>query len=247
MTTRGPRLLVVVHEADAGLGRLQPHLLDRFGADGLDTRRPDLGERLPADLRDHDALVVLGGAMAAWEDDAAPWLPQTRRLLAEGVERGVPTLGICLGFQLLALATGGRVERGAAGLEVGYVEVDLLPAAADDPLFGPVLAGTGPRFGVAHWHQDTVTALPPGAVPLVTGPQYPAQGFRLGPAAWGVQYHPEVTRADFDEWLRGGHGSVVDAGRDPKQVRADLLAREESLARVARTHADAFSTAVTSR
>jgi GMP synthase (glutamine-hydrolysing) len=108
-----PLIAVVVHEDHAGLGRLSD-----FGC-RLDVRRPDRGDPLPADLTGHDGLVVLGGSMAAWEDDVAPWLPATRRLLAEGVERGLPTLGVCLGAQLLALATGGRVERGGAGLEVG--------------------------------------------------------------------------------------------------------------------------------
>ena len=244
MSPSTPRVLVVVHEEDSALGRLDPYLRERLGAGCIDDRHPNKGQALPDDLSEHDALVVLGGAMAAWEDDVAPWLPATRRLMAEAVDAGLPTLGVCLGFQLLAMATGGRAERGSNGLEIGYVEVSLLPAAADDALLGPVLAETGPTIGVAHWHQDTVTELPPGAVPLVTGPRYPAQGFRLGERAWGVQYHPEVTSSDFDSWLAGGHGVVVDAGLHPDDVRAGLQAGEESLARVARTHAYAFADVV---
>jgi GMP synthase (glutamine-hydrolysing) len=238
------RVLVVVHEDDSGLGRLDPYLRERLGPASIDDRHPGSGDELPTDLSGHDAVVVLGGVMAAWEDDVAPWLPGTRALLAEAVDRGVPALGICLGFQLLAMATGGRAERGTHGLEIGYVEVDLLPAAADDALLGAVHAEAGPRIGVAHWHQDTVTELPPGAVPLATGQRYARQAFRLGERAWGVQYHPEVTAADYESWLVGGHGTVVGAGLHPDDLRPALAAGEESLARVARTHAVAFADVV---
>src|SRR5437763_13742015 len=96
-----PHLLVVQHQDDGGLGRLAAPFA---AATELDLRRPDRGEPLPEDLDGVHGVVVLGGSMAAWEDEVAPWLPQTRRLLAFGVETGVPVLGICLGAQLLALA-----------------------------------------------------------------------------------------------------------------------------------------------
>jgi GMP synthase-like glutamine amidotransferase len=242
----GIRVLVVVHEDHAGLGRLEPALRARLG-DVVDERRPDLGDPLPADLSGFAGLVVLGGSMAAWEDEVATWLPWTRRLLADGVERGVPTLGICLGAQLLALATGGRVERGTAGLEVGLVPVDLLPEVAGDALLGPVAAAAGPRVGVPQWHQDAITALPAGAVPLATGERYPHQAFRLGPCGWGLQYHPEVTAVDFEDWLVGGHGVVRTAGLDADRIRADLASSEDAQQRVAQAHADGFADAVAAR
>lgn len=236
------RLLVVLHEDDAGPGRLTAHLPE------LDVRRPYAGEPLPADLTGVAGLLVLGGAMGAWDDDAAPWLPATRRLLAEGVERGLPTLGICLGAQLLAAATGGRVERGTAGLEVGLVPIRCLPQAADDALLGPVAAlatatGAG-QVGVPQWHQDAVTVLPAGAVLLASGDRYPHQAFRLGPCAWGLQYHPEVTLADFGEWMASGHGAVRAAGVGPDGVLADLAAADADLDTLARFHAQAFAARV---
>jgi GMP synthase-like glutamine amidotransferase len=241
------RLLVVVHEDDAGPGRLAADLPE------LDVRRPQAGEPLPADLTGVAGLLVLGGAMGAGDDDAALWLAATRRLLAEGVERGLPTLGICLGAQLLAVATGGRVERGQAGLEVGLVPIRCLPEAADDALLGLVLAAgaaEGPaagsvagsaRIAVPQWHQDAVTVLPPGAVLLATGDRYPHQAFRLGSCAWGLQYHPEVTLADFGEWMRSGHGAVRAAGMGPDGVLADLAAADADLETLARSHARAFA------
>ena len=232
--TGAPRgVLVVQHEADAGLGRLERALM---GAAALDVRRPDLGDPLPAALAGYAGLVVLGGTMGATDDDVAPWLPATRRLLAAGVEQQVPTLGICLGAQLLAVATGGRVERGAAGLEVGVVLVAFRTDAADDALLGAVVAGCGPEPLVPQFHQDAVTRLPPGAVLLATGERYPHQAFRLGTCAWGLQYHPEVTAADWTAWLRDGHGAVAAAGLHPAELRATYESHEPALEVLATAH-----------
>ncbi len=233
-------LLVIVHEDDAGPGRLEPWL-----PGPIDVRRPHLGDDLPADLAGHTGLLVLGGAMGAVDDEVAPWLPGTRRLLAEGAATGVPSVGICLGAQLLAVATGGRVERGSAGLEVGLVDVQVLPPADDDPLFGPVRDALGHRLTVPQWHQDAIIALPPDAVLLVGGERYPQQAFRIGERAWGVQYHPEVTAADFQSWMRDGHGSVRAEGRDPGAVLAAMTAAEPQLAALADTHGKALAAVLT--
>jgi GMP synthase-like glutamine amidotransferase len=241
-TDRRPAVLVVQHEGDAGLGRLEPVLRAHLD---LDVRRPDLGDDLPTDLAGYGGLVVLGGAMGATDDDAAPWLPATRRLLASGVEDEVPTVGICLGAQLLAVATGGHVERGAAGLEVGVVGVRLLAEAADDALLGQVAVRCGPAPLVPQFHQDAVTRLPAGAVLLASGERYPHQAYRLGACAWGLQYHPEVTPEDWAGWLRDGHGAVRAAGLHPADVAVaytDALAHLDVLAQV---HAEAMAAILT--
>jgi GMP synthase-like glutamine amidotransferase len=237
-------VLVVQHQADDSLGRLEPAL--REVAD-VDVRRPDLGDELPADLAGYAGLIVLGGVMGAMDDDVAPWLPATRRLLAAGVDDRVPTVGICLGAQLLAVVAGGRVERGTAGLEVGVVAVALHPAAADDALFGPLAAWPGPAVMVPHFHHDAVTMLPPGAVLLASGERYPHQAYRLGEAAWGLQYHPEVTAAGFAEWLRDGHGTVEAAGLHVPDLAAQYTALEPQLAALADAHAGVIAALVAPR
>jgi GMP synthase (glutamine-hydrolysing) len=99
----------------------------------------------------------------------------------------------------------------------------------------------GDRVGVPQWHEDAIVALPPGAVRLATGDRYPNQAFRLGEVAWGVQYHPEVTVADWQDWMDDWHGSVTDTGLDPVAVAARMAAAQPQLGRLARSHADAFA------
>jgi GMP synthase (glutamine-hydrolysing) len=240
--TAPPRVLVIQNDADGGLGRMEAALRE---VAELDVRRPDEGDSLPADLTGYDALIVLGGAMGATDDDAAAWLPHTRRLMAAGVEDDLPTLGICLGAQLLAVATGGRVELGVQGLEVGVVAVTLLPVAGQDALLGPVTSELGDRPEAAQFHQDGVTELPPGAVPLATSARYPHQAFRLGSNAWGLQYHPEVTADGFAAWLRDGHGSVQAAGLDGVRLSEAFAAAEAQLATLADAHARSFAAVLT--
>lgn len=238
-----PRLLVIEHEGDTGLGRLHGPMTEQVD---VEVRQMHRGDPVPADARaeGYAGLVVLGGVPAAWEDDVAPWLPATRRLMATSVEQGLPTWGICLGGQLLAAACGGDVRRGDAGLEVGVVDLVRLPAADDDPLLGSVPSTTGTGFRAAQWHQDAVVRLPPGAVLLVTGERYPHQAYRLGERAWGVQYHPEVTRQDWAAWVAGGSAGLVDAGVEPASVADAVDRADPDLETVAVAHARAFAALV---
>jgi GMP synthase-like glutamine amidotransferase len=190
------RLLVIEHEADAPVA-LFGEWLTGVGVE-LEVIRPWKGDPVPSQVAT-GGLVVLGGAMAAEDDDVAPWLPAVRSLLREAVPAGVPTLGICLGAQLMAVATGGRVERGDAGPELGVCRLELSGAAAADPLFGPLR----PPLAAAQWHMDAITALPGGAVVLASSDRYDVQAFRVGEAAWGVQFHPEVDRAVMASWAAG--------------------------------------------
>jgi GMP synthase (glutamine-hydrolysing) len=231
------RLLVVQHEDAVPLGRM------RFPGLALDVVRPDRGDPLPDRLTRHAGLVVLGGTMAAWEDDVAPWLPATRALLAACVDDGTPVLGICLGAQLLALATGGAVERGPAGPELGVVDVARTTASDGDH----VLGGLGAAFPAASGHHDAVTALPSGAVQLARTATYPHQAFRLGDVAWGVQYHPEATAEVLAGWLEPDRALLAARGTTPEALVAEFARRDAELAAVCRAHADAFTAVVTAR
>ena len=189
------RLLVIQHEHDAPAAWLG-EWWQALGLE-LDVVRGDLGEPLPDEMTDHDGLVVLGGAMGACDDAVAPWLAPTRSLIADAVGHGVPTLGVCLGHQLSSVALGGSIERNPSGRTVGLVPVRLTDAGATDPL----LAGLGGQLAV-HYNDDVVLEPPAGATVLATLADGRVQALRFGPAAWGVQFHPETSPEVFGTWLR---------------------------------------------
>ncbi|MGP0107255.1 MAG: type 1 glutamine amidotransferase [Acidimicrobiales bacterium] len=171
----------------------------------VDQRLTDAAEPLPETLDGFDGLVVMGGPMSADSDDGFPTRRQELTLLAEAVERGLPTLGVCLGAQLLAAATGGRILRGASGPEIGWAPVRLHASAADDLLLASVLG----ELSVLHWHGDTFD-LPPGGVLLASNDRYDHQAFRIGPRAWGFQFHLEVDREAVAAFA-GSFGADLDA------------------------------------
>ena len=146
------------------------------------------GDALPQALTGYDAVVSMGGPQQAYDDSSAPWLRDTKRLLAAAVADGLPVLGICLGAQLLAEATGGSVVPGPEGPELGARLVGKRDAAGNDPLFWDL--PLSPL--VIQWHWDAVDRLPEGATLLMSSPRYPHQAFRVGDSAWGLQFHVET-------------------------------------------------------
>ncbi|HEX5533068.1 MAG TPA: type 1 glutamine amidotransferase [Actinomycetales bacterium] len=231
-----PRVLVVQHEDRVPLARWRD-------APGLElvVTRPDLGDPVPADLSGYDGLIVLGGTMAAWEDELAPWLPATRALLARAVDDATPVLGICLGAQLLAMATGGTVVKGPTGPELGVVPITVLSEARGDRL----LRRAGATFPAPQGHHDAITDLPDGAVLLATSDAYRHQAFRLGECAWGVQYHPEADHETFADWMLGDAEALAATGRTPESVMVGFDAHETDLAAASAAHLQAFADVVT--
>ncbi|MEU8040661.1 type 1 glutamine amidotransferase [Streptosporangium sp. NPDC049078] len=229
------RITVIEHEADAGLGFLAGWLSEAGAV--CEVVRPYLGEAVPERIT--GGLIVLGGEAAAWEDERCPWLPATRDLIRVCVERGVPTLGICLGAQLMALACGGAVGRGEHGLEVGVTEVVPLPAAGTDRLF----AGLGPSLAV-QYHRDAMTELPPGAVPLATGDPYPNQAYRLGENAWAVQFHPEATPEIFVDWTAGSADTLTGLGHSVEELNTRVKEARNDLVGAWRPLAERFAAVV---
>jgi len=159
--------------------------------------------------------------MGAYDDAAHPWLSATKALLRDAVARGVPTLGICLGHQLLAVATGGRVRPNPTGRQIGLAPLGLTAAGRADPL----LAGFD-RAPVVHWNQDLVVEPPPGSDVLArssTG----IQALRIG-SALGVQFHPEVGPATIRRWAeRYVSGDQVSRTHADQQLAAITAADDE--------------------
>jgi GMP synthase (glutamine-hydrolysing) len=199
------RVLVIQHEDDDPI-----HLMGSWMGDiDLDVRRPYLSEDLPTSLEQYDALVVMGGAMGANDDATSPWLTPVKELIRVAAHDALPTLGICLGHQLAAVALGGEVRPNPAGRQFGLVEVGWEPAAHVDELFSTVAtARRGP-----HWNDDIVTRLPDGAQLMALAPTGEIQAARHAPTVWGVQWHPEVDEPLFRGWLTDDNADPVSAER----------------------------------
>jgi GMP synthase (glutamine-hydrolysing) len=206
-----PEVLVIEHEPDC-----PPAVLaDVLCAEGVTVHlvRAHLGEQVPDDLRGVEGLVVLGGGMDADDDAAHPWFPAVRALVRTARDRRVPTLGICLGAQQLALALEGAMGRRAVA-EVGILPVVPSADGREDPL----IAALGDDPQVLQWHQDQVTSLPPASRLLATGTDGAVQAFVTEDLAWGVQFHPEVTPEVVARWAETS--DLLPEGATPETAAA---------------------------
>ncbi len=203
----------------APVERLGEWLADA-GAD-LVLRLP-ASDGVPESLEGVDGVVCMGGEMSAHDDADHPWLAALRWLLADAVGRQLPVLGICLGGQLLAAATGGAVRRAVEGPEAGTLLVAKRDAAAHDPLFAQLPLTPD----VIQFHHDEIYRLPPGATLLASSPRQANQAFRVGTAGYGLQCHIETSPATVLSWARRDAAGTFPAGQlDPDhlaQVHADI-------------------------
>jgi len=189
-----PHLLVIQLDDQDPIGPLGDWLTGAGAT--LDTRGPD---NLPESTAGYEGLVCLGGPMGATDDLDFPWLADVRRLLAEATTRQLPTLAICLGAQLLAVATGGLVTKGPDGPEVGPLLVAKRDVGWQDPLFAdmPFMPD------VMQFHADIIQRLPARAALLASSTLYPNQAFRVGRCAYGLQFHIETTAEQIEAWAAG--------------------------------------------
>lgn len=168
-------------------------------------------------------LVVLGGTMNAYADADHPWLPAVRGLLRERVTAPAPTLGICLGHQLAAVALGGQVEVAAsAGEERGLTVLQWIPATSStggDQLDGAEILGRPPV--VFSDHADAVSEVPPGARVWARSAKYP-QVMTVGNLL-SVQFHPEINEDVVAAWFREREPHRYDDFLAQYRAQAHLL------------------------
>jgi len=169
--------------------------------------------------RDGFAGAIITGSAAmvtdrhAWSEALAGWL-------RDAAHAGMPLLGICYGHQLLAHALGGDVGNNPAGREMGTVQLDLLPAAAGDPLF----RGLPERFTAQTTHLQTVLRLPEGAIPLAASPQDRIHAFRWRASTWGLQFHPEFAAAHMRGYIAARADALAREGRCGARLARDVSA-----------------------
>jgi len=219
------RVLVALNSPKSSMGRLE-QWLPETGLEPVITPGPDLPDRLDG----FAGAVLLGGAFMPDDDANHPFLARERALAAQALDKGLPVLGVCLGGQLLAHVTGGQVTARSGETERGMRPLTVLPAAADDPVFGSLPGVPDEPLWMIENHEDSVTALPPSATLLVSSEDCAVQAFRVGERAWGLQFHPEARPERIAAW---DEAALSELGID----RAALA--EEALARAAENEAQA--------
>jgi GMP synthase (glutamine-hydrolysing) len=207
--------LVILHLAFEDLGSLRPVLtaagffLDIVEASTVDWRA--LSATAP------DLVVVMGGPIGVYERAAYPFLDAEVEFVRARLDARRPTIGICLGAQLMAAALGARVYPGTQGKELGWGVVEAGAGAAAYPEMAGLVE---PGVRVLHWHGDTFD-LPPQASHLAATRKYANQAFALGDYGLGLQFHPEVTVAGLERWYVG-HACELSAARvDVVALRAE--------------------------
>lgn len=214
------RVLSIVHADDAGPGSFADVVRER-GHEHVEWR---IDSEPPPD-RPFDAVLVFGGVMNTHEEEDHPWLVPENEVIRRTVEQGVPLLGVCLGGQLLAKALGAPVLP-AREPEIGWHEVVRTDESAHDPVVGALPE----RFSAFQWHSYEF-ALPENAVPLAANPVC-LQAYRAGERAWGVQFHPEVTRKILQEWIDEARASGYELDFDALEQACDAgIARWRELGR----------------
>ncbi|KAB0266406.1 glutamine amidotransferase [Microvirga brassicacearum] len=185
-------ILIILHQEHSTPGRVGRLLQER--GHRLDVRRPRFGDRLPNTLEHHAGAIIFGGPMSA--NDPEDFIKAEIDWLDVPLREGKPYLGLCLGAQMLAKHLGASVWAHPEGrAEIGYYP--LLPTAAGEAL--SETWGTCWPSHVYHWHREGFDC-PSGADTLATGDDFPTQAIRVGTAAFGLQFHPEVTHAMICRW-----------------------------------------------
>jgi len=212
---RGKRpVLVILHQEHSNPG----HIGQWFVRNGyrLDIRKPRFGDPLPATLGGHAGVVIFGGPQSANDTDA--FITQEIGLAELALNERRPYLGVCLGGQMLARCLGAKVSLHPEKIvEIGYHRV----AATRH---GEAIGSWPEQF--YQWHKEGFE-VPCGARLLARGGDgaaFPNQAFCYGPAAVGIQFHPEITYWQVHRWTGHNAHRLTQPGAHPRgqQIAAHI-------------------------
>jgi GMP synthase-like glutamine amidotransferase len=200
-----------------------------FVSDGYDIEKANTQkDHVPTSPLGYDAIVILGGPMAVY--DNLTYLQKEQELIRNAIKNETPLLGICLGSQLIAQATGGRVYKGKKK-EIGWYNVYLTPASSNDIFRG----FTNKAIRIFQWHGDTYD-LPANAKILAYSDLYP-QAFRIGSAV-GIQFHFEVDEDLIQTWMNEYSGDLITEKIKPESLLPAPKELEELAAQGRRIYAN---------
>jgi GMP synthase (glutamine-hydrolysing) len=185
------KILIVLHQEASSPGKLG-QMLQAKGFT-LDIRRPRFGDPLPDTMEEHAGSVIFGGPMSA--NDTDDFVRREIDWIGVPLKEGAPFLGICLGAQMLVKKLGGSVFGHCEGCaEVGFYDLHATEEGRS--------LGNWPEK-VYQWHREGFD-LPEGATLLARGDIFENQAFCVDGAAFGVQFHSELTYAMACRWTVRG-------------------------------------------
>jgi len=230
-----PTCVAFFHEEFEDLGSFESVLKDR----GWNIRLRDakLAGSVASLPEEPELVVILGGPMGVYESSRYAFLQEEIDLASRRLRRDLPTLGVCLGSQIMAAALGARVHRGPVQ-EIGWYPIELECEAETDPV-AACLASEDPV--VLHWHGDTFD-LPSGAIALARSHRYERQGFRMGRFGYALQFHLEVLPERIGEWT-GAHAAQLagtPGAQSAAQIEAGARRHGAAMVRQARSFLNAY-------
>ncbi len=228
------KVIIIKHIDIEGPGTIGDFLDDN----GISYKVIDIynGESLPNSLSDISSIVVLGGPMNVYEEDKYPFFEKEDEFLKEVIERDLPTLGFCLGAQLIAKAKGAKVKKNH-GKEIDWIKIFLDKNGLKDHLFQDFLR----ELDVFQWHGDTFE-IPDGAIKLARSELCQNQAFRIGNNVYSLQFHVEVTEEMIQQWI-DSYRDEIDSLKgfiDPNRIISDTRLKIENYRMQARQFCSNF-------
>jgi GMP synthase (glutamine-hydrolysing) len=217
------RAVVLSHLTFEDLGSLEAPLRER-GFE-IETVQASAAHFPLPQAQSCELAVILGGPIGVYEQEAYPFLGDEIACIGQRLAARKPTLGICLGAQLMAAALGARVYPGGKGKEIGWWPLRAAAETRTPEWFAPLLE---PGLPVFHWHGDTFD-LPQGVLPLAGTHRYPHQAFTVGDFALGLQFHPEVSAEGLESWYVGHACELHQAGIAVGDLRSASRAHSAAL------------------